>query len=173
MSPYRADSYGVHFLTLERDPSKDKSSDNDIFVFDVILQNGDLALNRASYPVTGSGMFAPETLFNGKFSPRNLLMRNLAYIGSAFSKLTFTATEAAVIATINGVPENAEAVVGESLFRPELWTLQTIGSANDYPLYGLIEFTFKDKTYKGYISKIIETFAPKTVDFELIGKEID
>lgn len=172
ISPYRADCYGVEFLSRERDGSKDKRSDNDVFVFDTVIQTDGHVLNRSSYPVTGEGMFAPDTLFNGKFSPRNLLMRNLPYIGAAFTKLTFTATEAAVIATINGVPESAEAVVLNPLFRPELWSFKTIGKSSDYPLYGLLEFTYKGKTYRGFINNILEIFSPRTVDFELMGKSI-
>lgn len=172
ISPYRADCYGVEFLSRERDGSKDKRSDNDVFVFDTVIQTDGHVLNRSSYPVTGEGMFAPDTLFNGKFSPRNLLMRNLPYIGAAFTKLTFTATEAAVIATINGIPENMEAVVLNPLFRPELWSFKTIGKSSDYPLYGLLEFTYKGKTYRGFINNILETFSPRTVDFELMGKSI-
>ena len=180
ISPYRSDSYGVEFLARERDQTKDNGSDNDLFIFDItpyvnndgIIEIGNYALNRASYPVTGTGMFAPDTLFNGKFSPRNLLIRSLSLLGAGFGKLAFSASEASVVATINGISENETAVVVNPIFRPELWTLQTIGSANNFPLYGLIEFNYKGKMYQGYISKIIETFAPRTVEFELLGKSI-
>ena len=173
ISPYRADCFGIEFLVREREDTKDNKSDNDLFVISAFEIGNRIAIDRIRYPIletTGR----PKYLFNGRYSPSNMLARNLSYLGANAVEMAFTSTEGSENTTINGLSEHRNQTIADRLFRAEI--LKCTSYAHSYkelPLYQLIQFEHKGKTYKGFIYDVTEELVPGLVELELICYEIE
>ena len=169
ISPYRADCFGVEFLVREREETKDDKSDNDLFVISALSEiYGKIIPDRIFYPISETAG-RPKYLFNGRYSPSNLLERNLSYLGANAVEMVFTSTEGSENTTINNRSEHRDMAIVDRLFRAEI--LKCTSYAHSYkelPLYQLIQFKHKGKTYKGFIYDVTEELVPGLVELELI-----
>lgn len=83
VSKYRADSYGLEFARrkpIENFPTEDTSYDQDIFAMDLYRWIGNTKFKLRHWTLDfnqePTGVFSPETAFNLRFSPVNLLLRH-------------------------------------------------------------------------------------------------
>lgn len=156
ISDYRADAWGIEFLTQRRgEDTTDDDSDNDIFFVDC-AHLGDpiyiLVPNR-SIPITG--VISPETMFNVIFSPRQCLLRNTSYLGVSSNLYKFASSEGLSNIAINSVYENSDVTISDKLFLPDLLEFK-VGEISALPSEkdGYVEFVYNGITYKGYIKEL-------------------
>lgn len=83
VSKYRADSYGLEFARrkpIDLFPTEDTSYDQDIFAMDLYrwIGNSKFKLRHweKDFDSMPTGVFSPETAFNLRFSPVNMLFRH-------------------------------------------------------------------------------------------------
>lgn len=89
ISPYRADVYGIEFLSQKRgQDTTDSESDNDVFFVcasTTLHDNGgvqtykEYRLIRSGWEI--SGVLDPETMFNTMYWQGGILQANAGYIG--------------------------------------------------------------------------------------------
>ena len=173
ISPYRADCFGIEFLVRNREETKDDQSDNDLFVISAFPFYGRIVLERTHFPILETAG-RPRFLFNGRYSPSNMLKRNLSYLGSCAKTMKYTSTEGSENTTIDGMLEHRDMDITDRLFRPEI--LRCTSYAHSYkelPFYQLIQFEHKGKTYKGFIYDVTEELLPGLVELELICYSIE
>ena len=91
ISPYRADSYGAEFArrkTRKYYPLEDTRYDQDIFQFD--LFRGIASMNvrkwQDDFEQEPSGVYSPETAYNLRYSPANLVLKHGWLLASSFLK---------------------------------------------------------------------------------------
>lgn len=163
ISPYRADCYGLEFLANEREEeSKDTDSDNDIFIAHARKEGGMLVLVREAnggpiYKVTG--VLFPDTIFNAKYSPRNMLMVNKARLGICTDYLSFTASEGNSSISIGGVSETLPISLpaGDRNIRIDKVSVETPGLSPFPGNYrGKLSFSYAGRSYEGWVSEITE-----------------
>lgn len=127
ISKYRADCYGLEFLSQERskDTTDSKSDDSIFFVHCLIktetIGEGDdaseihkLVIDR-SVNITGA---LTDTVFNGEYSPQRCLKANAPYI-AAMQKgmcLKFASCDGNADIQINGTPRNSDISLDGQLF---------------------------------------------------------
>ncbi|MDD6210516.1 MAG: hypothetical protein PUB21_07930 [Bacteroidales bacterium] len=178
ISPFRADSYGIEFLSQERNDTENSDSDNDIFFIGIINSGNNKFIVDRSLSIAGSiptGSNPKYKAFNAMFSPRHMLLHNIDYIGCCTKSLIFTATEGNADISINGVSEKTAINIleKERLFRVETINVETpnINNKNINP-YGLILFKNNGLIYKGYINDLTEDISVNMSEYELICKSI-
>jgi len=176
ISPYRADCFGIEFLVRKREGTKDSDSDNDLFVISAYSTGGDrFFIDRSFYPIFKTdGDGRPDYLFNGRYSPSNMLQRSLSYLGANAVEMLYTSTEGSENTIINNKSEHRDMVITNRLFRSEI--LKCTSYAHSYkelPLYQLIQFNHKGLTYKGFIYDVTEQLVPGVVELELICYSIE
>lgn len=156
ISDYRADAWGIEFLTQRRgEDTTDNDSDNDIFFVDC-GHLGDpiyiLVPNRA-IPITG--VISPTTMFNVIFSPRQCLLRNASYLGVSSNLYRFASSEGLSSVIIDSVYENSNVTINNKLFLPDLLEFK-VGEISALPAEkdGYVEFIYNGITYQGYIKEL-------------------
>ena len=88
--------------------------------------------------------------------------------------MSFTSTEGSENTTINGQLEHRDMDITKRLFRAEILRCTSYAySYKELPLYQLIQFSHKGKTYKGFIYDVTESLVPREVELELICYEIE
>lgn len=156
ISPYRADAYGLEFLVQKRGKdTTDTESDNDVFFVGAKLsQDGSrYELVRNGYNLLG--VISPETMFNAMYSPRQMLLANLGFIGMCTGKLTYTSGEGNSDVLVNGVREKDDISI------PDNERIATVGELSfstpefDMPnnRIGMVSLIRNGETYLGYIQK--------------------
>lgn len=180
ISPYRADCYGLEFLANEREEeSKDTDSDNDIFIAHARKEGGRLVLVREVnggpiYKVTG--VLFPDTIFNAKYSPRNMLMVNKARLGICTDYLSFTASEGNSSISIGGVSETLPISLPASdrNIRIDKVSVETPGLSPFPGNYGgKLSFSYAGRSYEGWVSEITEKIGKyQTASYSLILSKI-
>ncbi len=180
ISPYRADCYGLEFLANEREEeSKDTDSDNDIFIAHARKEGGRLVLVREVnggpiYKVTG--VLFPDTIFNAKYSPRNMLMVNKARLGICTDYLSFTASEGNSSISIGGVSETLPISLPTSdrNIRIDKVSVETPGLSPFPGNYrGKLSFSYAGRSYEGWVSEITEKIGKyQTASYSLILSKI-
>ena len=180
ISPYRADCYGLEFLANEREEeSKDTDSDNDIFIAHARKEGGRLVLVREVnggpiYKVTG--VLFPDTIFNAKYSPRNMLMVNKARRGICTDYLSFTASEGNSSISIGGVSETLPISLPASdrNIRIDKVSVETPGLSPFPGNYrGKLSFSYAGRSYEGWVSEITEKIGKyQTASYSLILSKI-
>ena len=118
ISPYRADSYGIEFMILERgDKTSDTRSDKDVFF--VCAKKNPVAKSyefvRDGYKI--NGVVSPETMYNSMYSPMSMIHANARYIGSFADMLSFTSSNGNTDVTINGISITDDIELPGSLFQ--------------------------------------------------------
>lgn len=94
VSPYRTDSYGAEFArrkTKKYYPLEDTRYDQDIFQFDLkrMILSMDIRKWQDDFEQRPKGVYSPETAYNLRYSPANLLLRHGWEIASSFIKYPF------------------------------------------------------------------------------------
>lgn len=98
---YRADVYGIEFLTLTRaEQTTDKDADEDIFLADLDTINGVFTF-RTDVPVTG--IIAANDMPNGRYSQRYMVIDNAFVLGRLTQTLDFTSIQGNQSAAVGGV----------------------------------------------------------------------
>lgn len=98
ISPFRADNYGIEFLTWKRwDTTEDNRSDNDVFEVAVKYnsESGFYEFEGTSFYTTKFGTAAAETgiiFYNAELCPKYLLMKNLYLLSIVSKLLSFSST---------------------------------------------------------------------------------
>jgi hypothetical protein len=94
ISPYRTDSYGAEFArrkTRKYYPSEDTRYDQDIFQFD--LKRMILSMNirkwQDDFEQEPTGVYSPETAYNLRYSPANIMIKHGWLLASSFLKYPF------------------------------------------------------------------------------------
>lgn len=171
ISPYRADSIGIEYLSQESSKkTKDEDSDNDIF-FMALVEN-DTEFTEYKDVVYKDRAFGLE-LFNAVFSPYYLVMRNYSLIGINTNSLKFNSTDMSRTAEIyaNGVKVNpySSFEIPEKLFEPIIYNFAT-GNHKDMPSYknGIVQVNWQGEILSGYIKEIRKNYAQESeVTWEL------
>lgn len=180
VSPYRADCYGIEFLSQKREEeTKDDTSDNDLFIVDAILvldpatSSLVLKLNRQGY--RPSGVLFPYSVFNVAYSPRRMLLANKEYLSACTKRLDFTASEGNADAVLLEESEKSSVLIDSHFFRVETVKVETIGLSPFPPSYeGLISFRYNNRLYSGYVSDITEYIGKvQSTEYTLICKGIE
>ncbi|WP_417237215.1 hypothetical protein [Bizionia paragorgiae] len=91
ISPYRADSYGAEFArrkTKKYYPLEDTRYDQDIFQFDLKRMISSMNIRKWAddFTTLPSGVYSPETAYNLRYSPANLILRHGRQIASGLIK---------------------------------------------------------------------------------------
>lgn len=180
ISPYRADCYGLEFLSSKRnDDSEDTDSDNDIFIVHARLEDGNLRLVRESnggsiYSVTG--VLFPDTIFNAAYSPRNMLLVNKTRIGICTDYLSFTASDGNSSISIGGVSETLpiSLPVSDRKIRIDKVSVETPGLSPFPGNYrGRLSFSYAGRSYDGWVSEITEKIGkPEATTYSLMLSKI-
>lgn len=111
ISPYRADAYGIEFLSQKRGKNTtDNESDKDVFFVcaSTTLDNNDKTQVFNEYRLVRngwniSGVLDPETMFNTMFWQGEMLKVNSGYIGMFTKKLCFASSDGNSDVSVNSV----------------------------------------------------------------------
>ncbi len=157
ISPYRADCYGIEFLTQERGKdSTDNKSDKDLFLVNV----KEAASTYETVTSVFSGNYpGSSTIFNGNLNPYNLMKINEDLLGVSAARMEFTASDSNAQIIIDGqrIDQNYDIPEGAGLFDP---TIYDIASRNIQHLpsgenvNGIVRFRYKGQVYEGFIEEI-------------------
>lgn len=153
ISPYRADAYGIEFLTQKRgEDTTDSSSDNDVFFVGAQVSGNTYDLIRNGWNI--QGVLDEGSMFNVMYSPRQMLLANKSMIAACTLNAEFTASEGNSDVTINGISEKAPLVLTEAdrIFTSEEISIETPDTEFPLDWNGQVTITRNDATYYGYIS---------------------
>lgn len=169
ISPYRADAYGVEFLTSKRgEDTTDSKSDNDIFFVCAELSEDKYKLIRI--PV--SGVISPDTMFNAMYSQRYMIKANEKFIGAFTDRLEFASSEGNSDIVIDGVSEKADILISGRSFTVGELSFETGDIEILSDLSGYVVVTNGGKAYKGYLSNVSYNLGrSEAVKYTLIVKE--
>lgn len=169
ISPYRADAYGIEFLTSKRGKdTTDSKSDNDIFFVCAELSEDKYKLIRI--PV--SGVISPDTMFNAMYSQRYMIKANEKFIGAFTDRLEFASSEGNSDIVIDGVSEKADILISGRSFTVGELSFETGDIEILSDLSGYVVVTNGGKTYKGYLSNVSYNLGrSEAVKYTLIVKE--
>lgn len=169
ISPYRADAYGIEFLTSKRgEDTTDSKSDNDIFFVCAELSVDKYKLIRI--PV--SGVISPDTMFNAMYSQRYMIKANEKFIGAFTDRLEFASSEGNSDIVIDGVSEKADILISGRSFTVGELSFETGDIEILSDLSGYVVVTNGGKTYKGYLSNVSYNLGrSEAVKYTLIVKE--
>jgi hypothetical protein len=169
ISPYRADAYGIEFLTSKRgEDTTDSKSDNDIFFVCAELSEDKYKLIRI--PV--SGVISPDTMFNAMYSQRYMIKANEKFIGAFTDRLEFASSEGNSDIVIDGVSEKADILISGRSFTVGELSFETGDIEILSDLSGYVVVTNGGKAYKGYLSNVSYNLGrSEAVKYTLIVKE--
>lgn len=190
VSKYRADCYGIEFLSQERaKDTTDNKSDNSVFfvhckTVEKQISNEDfendgettgtiksLVLDRSA--VIGGAL--SSSVFNGEYAPYKCAQANAAYIAAALCPMTlkFASFDGNTEVSIDGVKGNANLQLKEQLFT--LGEVQFSSAEVDAQLdvNALYEVYSNGITYRGFLKEVSFKYAKsETAKYKLIVKEI-
>lgn len=116
ISPYRADAYGLEFLSQNRgQDTTDDESDNDIFFVGANFVQGD---NKYKFIRNGwniSGVLSPDTMFNTMFWQGAMLNANAGYIGMFTRKLSYSSSDGNSDVSVNDVRMKDDFIIENGL----------------------------------------------------------
>lgn len=168
-STYRADDYGISYLGLDTDKTKDNRSDTDIFWLQLKRDSGFKTKPSSDFEAIG-GVLNVDYRLNVDITPRRNLNRHLSMIAVSLWKMTtklikyqksqfnlaFTSKKVAE----STVTELADVTVTtEPEFHPEIYNFSApVTSAQITALmtdpHGYVAFTYLGVSYKGYIIEV-------------------
>lgn len=195
-SKYRADCYGLEFLSQERaKDSTDNKSDKTIFFVHCIMKKteevqdsddsesraeGDEAVNETitleidrSANIQGA---LTDTVFNGEFSPCYCVKANEGYISAMAPDVTlqFASSDGNSDIVINGVKTTADIKLPQRLFSEVELQFTDMELDQDIDFSKLIKVVKRGLVYSGYMKQVNCYYArPSEVEYTLIVKSIE
>lgn len=176
ISPYRADAYGIEFLSQKRgEDTTDDSSDNTIFFVGAKLNQSAnqyelIRMDKSRI----NGVISPETMFNMMFSPIECLRANKGFIGACTSELIFTAAEGNGNVEIDGESLTSDVLIldEEKLFSVGTITFDTPEYQYPQNWSGLVEIEQNGRIYKGYIEDADTNYGhEESASYKLLEKK--
>ena len=122
ISPYRADAYGIEFLSQKRgSDTTDNESDNDVFFVgaDTTFPNEggviykDYQIIRNGWGI--SGVLYSESMFNTMYWQGEMLKANAGYIGMFTDRLRYSSSDGNSEVAVNGVGMKDDFIVSERI----------------------------------------------------------
>lgn len=145
-SPYRADAYGIEFLTQKiGENTTDNESDTSLFF--VCVHPSTYTLDRDD---SIEGVLYPGTMFNAMYSPTSMLAANEAFLGGYISHLSYASSEGNTAVRINGNAENRDILLADSLFSVNEVELETSDIELPSDMTGLVQFVHNGELLQGY-----------------------
>lgn len=164
ISPYRADCYGIEFLTQERgkDTTDDKS-DKDLFLINVSEESGYYTVVKNEFsgncPMDLKNNKYENSIFNGNLNPFNLLKLNESLLGVSVHNIEFASSDSNSRIIIDGQEINAGHNIpkGTGLFDAHMYdiaskNIQHLPSGEN--VNGIVRFKYKGQTYEGFIEEV-------------------
>ena len=148
ISPYRADAYGIEFLT-QRIGENTTDNENDTDVFFVCAYNGGnyYVLDRSS---SISGVISPVSMFNVMYSPSSMVEANAGYLGGFIDEMDYASSEGNTSVVINGKVENRNISISGGLFSVTEVEVETSDVELPSDMTGLVSFTHHGEVMMGY-----------------------
>lgn len=176
ISPYRADSYGIEFLSAKRgEETTDDESDTDVFMVGVGLNTGAgryELVRGGQYVVTG--VLSPDTMFNVMYSQRYMIAANERYICVSASSLEYASSDGNSDVVVDGVSGRSDISLGNRLFTVGRLSFSTGDVEKPEDLTGYLAVKRNGRTYKGYVQSASYCHGKdKAVTYELIVKEVE
>lgn len=152
ISPYRADAYGIEFLTQKiGEDTTDNETDNNVF-FVCARSNGEnYILDRADVV---EGVISPSTMFNAMYSPTSMISANEAYLAGFIASLQYASSEGNTSVVINGEAENRDMELSGGLFNVNELEIETSDIDLPESLNGYVEFEHHGEVRMGYIQSV-------------------
>lgn len=182
ISPYRADAYGIEFLSAKRgEDTTDDDSDTDVFMVGARQPSsgGEFPIYGTWYEVIRGGDYAvegvlsPETMFNVMYSQRYMIEANQAYIGVSAKVLEYASSDGNSEVTVGGKAVNSDVQIASGLFSAGKLSFTTGDLEKPADLSGYLAVEKNGKTYKGYVQSASYNYGKdKAVKYELIVKEV-
>ena len=172
-SKYRADCYGLEFLSLKRnEETTDSDSDKSIFF---LRTQGMLPVDLRLEDHTVEGALTDQ-VYNGEFSPANCVKANAGIIGAQADSVTlaFASSTGNSDIVIDDVPLNDDITIEGHIV--SVGTLEFTCDAVTPPadLGQLLAVTNNGMRYTGYISQAEFQFAKtESVKYTLLVKDIE
>lgn len=168
-STYRADDYGISYLGLDTDKTKDNRSDNDIFWLQLKRDSGFKTKPSSDFEAIG-GVLNVDYRLNVDITPRRNLNRHLSILAASLWKMTtklikyqksqFNLAFTSKKVSASTVTELADVTVTtQPEYHPEVYnfsspvTAAQITSLMADP-HGYVAFTYLGVSYKGYILEV-------------------
>jgi hypothetical protein len=190
-SKYRADCYGLEFLSQERaKDTTDNKSDNTVFfvhckVIETPINNEEfengseaagtiksLAIDR-SVAITGA---LTDTVFNGEYAPYRCVKANEGYLSAIQNncKLKFASFDGNTDIAVDGVNGNSDIQLQNQLFTVGMVEFATSDIDTPIDPTALYKVSSLGITYYGYISECKIHFArAEAIKFKLLVKDIE
>lgn len=148
ISPYRADAYGIEFLTQKiGEDTTDNSSDTDVFFVCVEEAINSYILDRS---LEISGVINPETMFNAMYAPSSFILSSFSFLGSFMSRITFASSDGNSLVKIAQNRENRNIEFDKSLISATNVEIETSDIELPDDMTGLVEFDYQGQTIQGY-----------------------
>lgn len=148
ISPYRADAYGIEFLSQKAgEDTTDNESDNGVFFVCARLVGNNYILDR-SMAITG--VISPDTMFNVMYAPTSMIEANKAFLGGFISELSYASSEGNTSVTIEKKAENRNISLEGGLFNVNEVEIETSDVELPDDMTGIIQFEHQGKIMQGY-----------------------
>lgn len=180
ISPWRADVYGMEYLSAERRKTSqedtDDKSDNDVFFVCASLDatDGKYHFVRDGYGIKGD-VSNTDTMFNIMYSPYFMAKANERYIASVCETLVYASCEGnSKVTIVEGTSENKvtdNIPLSNALFSTSILsvTTDTYDDINDWQ--GLVELNFAGHHFECYVSDAEQKPGKdSSTSFKLIAK---
>ena len=152
VSPYRADAYGIEFLTQKiGEDTTDNETDNNVF-FVCARSNGENYILDRSDAV--EGVISPSTMFNAMYSPTSMIAANEDYLAGFIASLQYASSEGNTSVVINGEAENRDMELSGGLFNVNELEIETSDIDLPESLNGYVEFEQHGEVRRGYIQSV-------------------
>ena len=190
VSKYRADCYGLEFLSQERaKDTKDNKSDSTVFFVYCtsyaeetesggedtaeITRTTTLRIDRTGSTISGA---LSSDVFNGVYAPLQCVKANAAYIAAVKCPLTlkFASFDGNADISIDGVLCSADLNVNEQLFTLGEVHFDSANVDTELDVNALYEVQSHGITYRGFLKEVSYKYAKaETAKYKLIVKEIE
>lgn len=158
ISPYRADAYGIEFLTQNRGKdTTDNESDNDVFFVGAAFSQNAKKYNLIRTGWNVSGVLSPDTMFNTMYWQGAMLESNAGYIGMFAKKLSYSSSDGNSDVVVNGVGMKDDFNVESGIVTCGDVSFKTFDE--DVPLTDdeIIKISKDGLVYEGYIKEVSST----------------
>lgn len=146
ISPYRADAYGIEFLTQKiGENTTDNESDTSMFF--VCIDPSTYTLDRSDEI---EGVISPETMFNAMYAPTSMIKANEAFLGGYISQLDYASSEGNTAVRIKGNTENRDISLSKGLFSVNEVSLETSDIDLPSDMTGAVQFEHNGEIYRGF-----------------------
>lgn len=172
--PYRADAYGIEFLSqMISEDTTDSGSDEDVFIVNAVYDSETVKYELVR-DIEVSGVFDAATMFNAAYSQRYMIAANEDYIGSFTRNMAFASMEGNAAAVVGTQPVNAGVTLTDALFMPCRLSVEVDDIEVPSDLYGIVRVDYGGRRHVGYIDDITLCFGRvKPARYELILNAIN